>query len=103
MKVMRMSGRPVSLEQFAAYDAEFKARFDAIYAEVGTNMLEFQAKLVALDEELKPKYSLVEEWPMPTTPEEVNAIMTAYETPIMFAKSAEAGNEVLLLLMDEQL
>lgn len=101
MKVMRMSGRPVSLEDFWAYDAEFKTRFDIIAAEVGQDMLAFQARLLALDEELKPKYKLVEDWPMPTTIEEVNAIITAYETPLMFAKSAEEGNEIMLLLMDE--
>ncbi len=103
MKVMRMSGRPVSLEQFAAYDAEFKERFDLIAAEVGQDMMAFQAKLVDLDAELKPKYNLVEDWPMPATVEEVNAILTAYETPIMYAKSAEEGNEICLVLMDEQL
>ncbi len=103
MKVMRMSGRPVSLEQFAAYDAEFKERFDAIQAEVGPDMLTFQARLVALDEELKPKYNLVEDWPIPSTVEEINAIVTAYEVPLMYAKSAEEGNEIMLVLMDQQL
>lgn len=103
MKVMRMSGRPVSLEQFNAYDAEFKARFDLIQAEVGNDMLAFQKKLIELDEELKPKYTVVEEWPLPQTAEEFNAIITAYETPIMVAKSAEAGNEIVMVLMDEQI
>lgn len=105
MKVMRMSGRPVSLEQFTAYDNEFKARFDLIQAEVGQDMLAFQAKLIELDDELKPKYNLVEDWALPTTVEDLNAIITAYETPVMFAKSAEDGsnNEVVMILMDQQI
>ena len=98
-----MSGRPVSLEQFAAYDAEFKARFDVLQEQHGQDMLAFQAALIALDAVLKPKYSVIEEWPLPSTIEEINAIITAYETPILFAKSAEAGNEILMLLMDESL
>lgn len=103
MKVMRMSGRPVTLEDFAAYDAEFKENFDRIQAEVGQDMLEFQRRLIALDDELKPKYKLVQDWPFPGTLEEINTIVTTYETPIMFAKSAEEGNELCLILMDEQI
>lgn len=103
IKAVRMSGRPVSLEQFEAYDAEFKERFDVIQAEVGPDMLTFQKKLMELDEELKPKYSVVEQWPFPSNQKELDKLIVEYGMPIMFAKSAEAGNELLLILMDEQI
>ncbi len=103
MKVQRMSGLPVKLDQLKAYDTEFKERFDIIQAEVGTDMLAFHAKLLELDAELKPKYSLVEDWPLPRSASQIRAIIAEYETPIMFATSQENPNEVLLILMDEKL
>ena len=103
MKVMRMSGRPVLIDKLQQYDAEFKESFDVIEAECKQDMLEFHKRLLALDEQLKPKYSVMEDWPLPRSLSQMKAIIDKYQCPIMFAQSKDNPDELMLILMDERI
>jgi len=103
VKVMRMSGRPVLLDKLAAYDAEFKAEFDVIEAECKQDMLEFHRRLLELDKKLEPKYTVVEEWPLPRSMSQMKKIIDQYQCPIMFAQSKDNPEELMLVLMDERI
>ena len=100
MKIIRMSGEPVLLELKDAYKAEFQARFDIIEAEHKLDMLMFHQALIDLDAELKPKYSLIEERPMPKSARQWQKLVFEFEAPIMVANSAENKKELLLIIMD---
>jgi hypothetical protein len=102
IKVQRLSGRPVELADLKAYDDEFKARFDVVQAEVGTDMEAFNKGLLAIDADMKGRYSDVSYVRMPRTKAEFKALISLYGSPVLLAQEQEAPHEVIAVLMDEK-
>lgn len=103
LKLVRMSGLPVSEENLAAYNEEFKAAYDIILAENGNDMLVVHQKLQELDANLQQKFQRIETSEVPKSAKGWHKLLEAYETPIMLAKSSENPKELVLVIMDEPL
>lgn len=102
IKLQRMSGRPVAPNMLMAYDEEFKRRFDEVQAKVGTDMEAFHKELLAIDADMKQRYTATSIVRMPKTISEVDALVKTYGSPVLFAHEAEAPHALVLTLMDEK-
>lgn len=103
LRLVRMSGMPVSPENLAAYNAEFKTAYDAILAEHGNDMLTVHQKLKELDEVLQKKWQTIKTSTVPKSAKAWHKLLEAYDAPVMLAKSSENPKELVLVIMDEAL
>lgn len=103
LRLVRMSGRPVSPENLAEYEAEFKKEYDKILEQHGQDMLTVHQELLKLDEVLQNKWQRIESNDIPKSKKGWVKLLETYDAPIMLAKSAENVDELLLVIMDEPL
>jgi len=103
LRIQRFSGMPVSMENLAAYDTEFKARYDDILAQYSPDMLEVHKRLQELDNELQAKWNQIESEPLPKSTRAWQKLVQKYEAPVMLAQNAENAKELLLIIMDRPL
>lgn len=101
MKLIRYSGRPVSLENLKAHEEEFKKRYDEISEMHGPDMLKIHESLIELDKELAQKWEVILEIDVPKSVKAWKKLIDLYEVPVLVAKSKDNPNELLLVLMDE--
>jgi len=103
LRIQRFSGMPVAMENLAAYDTEFKARYDDIMAKYSPDMLEVHKHLQELDAELQAKWNQIESEPVPKSAKGWQRLIAKYQAPVMLAQSAENSKELLLIIMDQPL
>lgn len=103
LRIQRFSGMPVSMENLAAYDKEFKESYDQILATYSPDMLEVHKHLQELDAELQAKWNQVEAEPLPKSAKAWQALVQKYQCPVMLAQSSENPKELLLIIMDQPL
>lgn len=103
LRLARMSGRPVSVENLAQYESEFKIRYDEILAQHGQDMLTVHQELRKLDEELQGKWQRIEVEALPKSGKAWLELLKKFEAPVMLAKSSENVDELVLVIMDEPL
>ena len=65
LRLVRMSGKPVSMENLEAYTLEFKAKYDKILEQHGNDMLTVHQEVLKLDEELSTKWKRIESEELP--------------------------------------
>lgn len=104
LQLVRMSGRPVSMQNLAEYDAEFKAEYDKILEAHSPDMLTVHQKLKELDEVLNNKWKLVEQQEIPKSAKAWKQLLEQYDCPVMIAQSAEEGQvgKLVMVIMDSQ-
>jgi hypothetical protein len=103
LRLARMSGRPVSAENLAAYEAEFKERYDKILEAHGNDMLTVHQELLKLDQELQGKWQRIEVEALPKSGKGWHELLEKFDAPVMLAKSSENVGELVLVIMDEPL
>lgn len=101
LRLARMSGRPVSAENLAQYETEFKARYDQILEQHGQDMLTVHQELLKLDEELQGKWQRIEVEALPKSAKAWHELLEKFDAPVMLAKSSENVKELILVIMDE--
>lgn len=105
LRLVRMSGLPVSEENLAAYNEEFKSSYDAIMEQHSPDMLKVHEALQALDKELQGKWQRIESNSLPKSAKGWRALIEKFQAPIMIAVSAEENAEgtLVLVIMDQPL
>jgi hypothetical protein len=101
LRLARMSGRPVSAENLASYESEFKERYDTILAQHGQDMMTVHQELLKLDEELQGKWQRIEMEDLPKSRKGWHELLEKFDAPVMLAKSSENVEELVLVIMDE--
>ena len=101
LRLVRMSGKPVSMENLAAYTAEFKEKYDLILEKHGKDMLSVHQEVLKLDEELSNKWRKIEVESLPKSGKGWHELLEKVGAPIMLAKSSENVEELVLVIMDE--
>lgn len=106
IKLIRWSGRPPELADLEAYENEFKANYDRIYAELqakgAVDMLEMQAQLAELDKQLNAKYTLIVSVPFPRSRKAMTSLVDRFGAPVMAARAQDGTNELILVVYDKQ-
>lgn len=100
--VMRYSGTPVSLANLELWKAEWTLGFDIAKAKHGNEMLGLQKDLAELEEQLKLKYPVVEQWPILSNKKVLLAKIDEVGAPIMAARSSDGKNELVYIIMDQE-
>lgn len=100
LRLIRYSGLPVSKENLAQYDAEFKAAYDKIQEEHGQDMLAVHTALQELDKQLSSKWSSIEAASIPKSAKAWKNLLAEYDCPIMLARSQENPEELVFVIMD---
>lgn len=103
IQICRHSGMPVQPADMQAYREEFGSAFDKAKEAAGEDMLVLQASLAEVDKQLNAKYSLTGKVELPKSKKAWQALMAAYEAPIMMARQAEGDNDLVLVIMDQPL
>jgi hypothetical protein len=101
VKVMRYSGLPVDLQNMKAYQEEWEREFDRLKDLHTPDMLSLQSALATLENELKVKWKLIEEWPYLNNIAAIKKKIEEYQCPIMVAKSADNPEEIVYVLVDQ--
>lgn len=103
VKVVRRSGRPVTLDQVALFENEFRARFDAIADKYHGKMVESQPlveqELAEVDRELAQKYDTIAEWDLMVTVEKWGEAIRTYGN-ILVATHRDTG-ELMYVIEDQ--
>jgi hypothetical protein len=100
LRIMRMSGLPVQLQDLENYKAEFGAGYDAAQLECGKDMLALQTKLQELENSLLAKYSNTGVQELPKSAKGWKQLLLAYQAPVLLAQSADNPNEMVLMVVD---
>ncbi len=103
LQIQRMSGNPVIQSEYDAYKLEFQTRYDLLAAEAGLDMEKLHKGLIALDEELLPKYKRSETIEMPKSALGWRKLIKRFDCPLMVAPMAADPRILLLVLMDQPL
>ena len=101
VQIARASGAPLTLKNIEAYDLEFKARYDVILSEAGSDMPTVQDLVQALQDELQRKYEIIGDEVLPKSAKGWQALITKYGAPIMIAQSSEDLKKHVLVIMDQ--
>lgn len=101
LRLARMSGKPVSAENLAQYESEFKQQYDKILEQHGQDMLTVHQELLKLDNELQGKWQRIEMESLPKSAKGWRELIAKFEAPIMLAQSLDKPDELVLVIMDE--
>lgn len=101
LQIMRATGAPITLKNIEAYDLEFKARYDVILSECGSDMPTVQVMVQALQDELQQKYEIIGDEILPKSAKAWHELITKYGAPLMLAQSAENPKEMVMVIMDQ--
>lgn len=102
IKVYSQSGKPTNIEDALAYEKDFKAGYDKLWTkkEAGEiNIDEMKAGLDELDKELKGKYVMYSEIPLPKSGKAWRELIMGFECPVTLAITEE-DHKLALFLMD---
>lgn len=97
IKMVKQSGNAVDLDQFAAYEEEFSARYDVIVLEYGRDMKVVHDKLEELDAELASKYDTIIEIERPKSGKQEKALVDKYGQ-YMVTTHMETGELIYVIL-----
>lgn len=101
VKTFRQSGLPVDLDQFDAFDKEWKDGYDAIMEKFGRDMQKIHEHTEMLQEQLNAKYDTVTEWDFMADSHDLLRAVEKYG-PIITATHKETG-ELLYIIADQGL
>jgi hypothetical protein len=103
MKIMRVTGLPVDLDNLEKYKAEWTEGFDMRKAKHGNDMLSLQEDLASFEKELNLKYPTQESIEYPKTQKAMKALVLKYQAPVMIAQSSENIKEFVFVIMDQEM
>lgn len=101
MKLQRMSGKPVYQDELEAYTNEFRVEYDKAEAVHQKDMVGLNEAIIKFEKELQAKYKLVVDMKLPKSAKAWKELIVQIGAPILVAVSAEEGNEVIAVIMDE--
>lgn len=101
LRLVRMSGRPVSMDNLEAYTLEWKSRYDEILEKHGKDMLTVHQEVLKLENELQTKWNLIEREELPKSAKGWRKLIDKYECPLMLAVSMDDTKETVLVIMDQ--
>lgn len=97
VKMVKQSGNAVDPEQFAAYEAEFKSKYDLIILEYGRDMKVVHEKLEALDAELSSVYDTIMEVERPSSGKKEKELVAKYGQ-YMVTTHVDTGELIYVIL-----
>jgi hypothetical protein len=100
MRIVRLSGKPVSTEQLKAYEDEFRETYDKLLETHGTDMQKMHEELIGLDTELASKYANIGVEELPKSQKKWMGLIDSFDAPIMLAKSMDNPKELVLVIVD---
>lgn len=98
VKMVRMSGMPVELENRDAYKSEWTRLFDIAQKVCKLDMLRMQKKMATIERILNKRFATVAEKPLPVTVDQWRELHDHYG-PVMVRLGAQT-NEVILVIYD---
>jgi hypothetical protein len=100
IKVCRMSGLPVELEDMNIYKDEFRRLYDKAERLCKQDMLRLNLKIVKIEKALQAKYPTVQDVDFPTTQESWKELQTKYGN-ILVSQHRHTG-ELLFVISDQE-
>lgn len=98
IKMVKQSGNAVETEDFEAFDAEFKGRYDILHAEYASDMKIMHEKVEELYAELAPKYKTIIEVEYPKSAKQAKALVTKYGQYMV--TTHVDSDELILVILD---
>jgi len=102
IKVYSQTGKPTDIDSALEYEKEFKARYDLLWDKKQKGEIsidDMRLELDNVDKELKSKYPMYKEVPMPKSGKQWKNMIKEFECPVTLAITEE-GHELALFLMD---
>ncbi|MBV6514163.1 MAG: hypothetical protein FMNOHCHN_03753 [Ignavibacteriaceae bacterium] len=100
LKVMRLSGRPVDIDELEAYKEKWRITYDKVIERCKLDMLRVHKLLLRVERIMQKQYKLVQDWDLPTTEDTWSELVNKYGA-IMVVKNAETG-ELVLVINDQE-